>query len=74
MRAPEGSPTVSYHYFAFTPDKIQGMTGGHGLGGAMATLKLMDSPSLKKFCTERLQGLHALCMQENTEIHCKLHI
>lgn len=74
MKAPVGSPTVSYHYSTFSPYKIQGMRGGYGLGRTYGHIKAyLHHPHFhnKGICTDGLQGQHIYLMYpgENNEYY-----
>ena len=56
-------------FYIFSPSKIQGMIGGHGVGGACSHIKvfwLSPFPHQREFCTEGLLGQHALGMLGRT--------
>ena len=58
-----------YTFTVFSPSKIQGMRGGHDLGGACSHIKALGFspfPHQKKVCTEGLLGRHALSMLGRT--------
>ena len=60
---------VDATYSVFSPSKIQGMTGGHSLGGACDHNKahgLSLFPHQREFCTEGLLGRYALGMLGRT--------